>query len=244
MRTCARCGIVLLVVFVLVVGCTGGVRVQAAETIAPVDARVQTLLDLHLVLGNPDGELHLDRQVTNGEFVVLLERVLQHPQLTLQRLAAPSTGDEANSWIRAYAWTRGAWSHVMEVRKGIRDVWFGLRYRRAEGSPWGIGRDNWLFTSLRDAYLDDGLIDLSFQPMQLMSGSEGINMLLTAAGFGGEVAAMKIQMKDPVGDVALRVVCRQHGFDNVMDYAGKPLTRENAGLLAWRLLAERTGSAN
>jgi hypothetical protein len=232
----------LLAAFVLIVGCTGAARVQAAEAVAPVDARIQSLLDLHLVLGTPDGELHLDRQVTNGEFVVLLERVLQQPQLTLQRLGAPSTADEAVAWIRAYAWTRGAWDRVLHVRKEIRNVWFGLRYRRAEGSPWGIQRDNWLFTSLRDAYLDDGLIDLSFQPMQLMSGSEGINMLLTAAGFGGEVAAMKTQMKDRVGDVALRVVCRQHGFDNVMDYAGKPLTREDAGLLAWRLLAERTNS--
>ena len=49
-------------------------------------------------------------------------------------------------------------------------------------------------------------------------------------------------MNDPVGDEALRVVCRQHGLDNVMDYAGKPLTRRGAALLAWRLLAERTGS--
>jgi hypothetical protein len=75
-----------------------------------------------------------------------------------------------------------------------------------------------------------------------MSGSEGINMLLTAAGFGGEVAAMQVQMNDPVGDEALRVVCRQHGLDNVMDYAGKPLSRRGAALLAWRLLAERSGS--
>jgi len=242
MRTCARCGIVLLIAFVLIVGCTGGVRVQAAENALPSDARIQRLLDLHLVLGTPDGELHLDRQVTNGEFVVLLERVLHQPQLTLQRLWTPSASDEAVAWTRTYAWTRGAWDRVLHVRREIRNVWFGLRYRRAEGSPWGIGRDNWLFTSLRDAYLDDGLIDLSFQPLQLMSGSEGINMLLTAAGFGGEVAAMKTQMKDPVGDVALRVVCRQHGFDNVMEYAGKPLTREDADLLAWRLLAERTNS--
>jgi hypothetical protein len=49
-------------------------------------------------------------------------------------------------------------------------------------------------------------------------------------------------MNDPVGDEALRVVCRQHGFDNVMGYAGKPLARRDAALLAWRLLAERTGS--
>lgn len=242
MRTCARCGIVLLIAFVLIVGCTGGVRVQAAENALPSDARIQRLLDLHVLLGTPDGDLHLDRQVTSGEFVVFLERVLQQPQLTLERLGSPSAGSETNNWIRAYAWTRGAWSRVLDLRKEIGHVWFGLRTSRADASPWGIQRDNWLFTSLRDAYLDEKLIDLSFQPMKQMSGSEGLNMLLTAAGFGGEVAAMKTQMNDPVGDEALRVVCRQHGFDKVMEYAGKPLARRDAALLAWRLLAERTNS--
>lgn len=242
MRACARCGIVLFVAFVLFVGCTGGVRVLAAQKVLPADARIQRLLDLHLVLGTPGGELHLDRQVTNGEFVVLLERVLQRPQLTLQRFGTISTGDEAKGWIRVYAWTRGAWDHVLDVRKEIGHVWFGLRTGQAEDPPWGIKRDNWLFTFLRDAYLDEKLIDLSFQPMKQMSGSEGLNMLLTAAGFRGEVAAMKTQMKDPVGDLALRVVCRQHGFDQVMEYAGKPLTRGDAVVLAWRLLAERTNS--
>src|SRR5450759_2953107 len=99
MRACARCGIVLLVAFVLFVGYTGGVRVLAAQKVLPADALIQILLDLHLVLGTPDGELHLDRQVTNGEFVVLLERVLQQPQLTLERLGSPSAGSETNNWI-------------------------------------------------------------------------------------------------------------------------------------------------
>src|SRR5450756_2574711 len=216
MRACARCGIVLLVAFVLFVGYTGGVRVLAAQKVLPADARIQRLLDLHLVL--------------------------QQPQLTLERLGSPSAGSETNNWIRAYAWTRGAWSRVLDLRKEIGHVWFGLRTSRADASPWGIQRDNWLFTSLRDAYLDDKLIDLSFQPLAKMSGSDGINMLLAAAGFSGEVAAMKVQMKDPVGDVSLRVVCRQHGFDQVMEYAGKPLTRGDAVVLAWRLLAERTNS--
>ncbi|HEY5001151.1 MAG TPA: hypothetical protein VII15_04870 [Candidatus Cryosericum sp.] len=242
MRACARWRVTLLAALVVVVGCTGVLRTQAVETVVPADARIQRLLDLHILLGVPDDGLQLERQVTNGEFVVLLERVLQQPELTSQRLETPSAGDEANGWIRAYAWTRGAWDHVMYVRKEIGHVWFGLRYRQAEGSGWGIERSNWMFASLRDAYLDDGLIDLSFQPMKRMSGSEGINMLLTAAGFGGEVAAMKIQMNDPVGDEALRVVCTQHGFDNVMEFAGKPLARRDAALLAWRLLAERAGS--
>jgi hypothetical protein len=134
------------------------------------------------------------------------------------------------------------WDRVLDVRTQVRHVWFGLRYKPVEGSGWGVERSHWMFTSLRDAYLDHGLIDLAFQPKRRMSGSEGINMLLTAAGFGGEVAAMQVQMNDPVGDEALRVVCRQHGLDNVMDYAGKPLSRRGAALLAWRLLAERSGS--
>jgi hypothetical protein len=244
MRTCARWVAFLLVVVVMSVGCTGGVRAQPTETVAPMDARIQSLLDAHVLVGTPDGDLHLDRQVTGGEFVVLLERVLQQPQLTSQSLGTPSAGDEATGWIRAYVWTRDAWARVLDVRKEIRHIWFGLRSERAVGSPWGIQRDSWLFTSLRDAYLDDGLIDLSFQPMKQMSGNDGINMLLTAAGFGGEVTTMKTQVWDPLGDVTLRIVCRQHGFDQVMEYIGKPMTRGDAALLAWRLLAERTGSAN
>jgi hypothetical protein len=242
MRACVRWGVILLAALVVVMGCTGGVRAQPAETTVPADARIQRLLDLHILLGAPDGDLQLERQVNGGEFVVLLERVLQQPELVSQHLETPFAGDEANGWIRAYAWTRGVWDRVLDVRTKIGHVWFDLRYRRAEGSGWGIERSSWMFTSLRNAYLDDGLIDLSFQPMKRMSGSEGINMLLTAAGFGGEVAAMKTQMNDPVGDEALRVVCRQHGLDNVMEYAGKPLARRDAALLAWRLLAERTGS--
>jgi hypothetical protein len=242
MRTCVRWGAILLAALVVIMGCTGGVRAQPVETVVPADARIQRLRDLHILLGAPDGDLQLERQVNGGEFVVLLERVLQRPQLASQRLGTLSTGGEASGWIRAYAWTRGAWDRVMDVRKEIGHVWFGFRYKPLEGSGWGIERGHWMFTSLRNAYLDDGLIDLSFQPMKRMSGSEGIDMLLTAAGFGGEVAAMKTQMNDPVGDEALRVVCRQHGFDNVMQYAGKPLPRRDAALLAWRLLAERTGS--
>ena len=242
MRACTRWGAIVLVALVAIMGCTGSVRAQPADTAVPADARIQRLLDLHILLGFPDDGLHLERQVNGGEFVVLLERVLQQPELASQHLETPSAGDEANGWIRAYAWTRGVWNRVLNVRKGVRHVWFGLRIRRAESSPWGIERGHWMFTSLRNAYLDDGLIDLSFQPMKRISGSEGINMFLTAAGFGGEVAAMKTQMNDPVGDEALRVVCRQHGLDSVMEYAGKPLARRDAALLAWRLLAERTGS--
>jgi hypothetical protein len=235
---------VLLAAVVLIVGCTGGVHAQAAENSDPADARIQTLLDLHILDGSADGGLHLDRRVSGGEFVVLVERVLQQPQLASQSLQTFSTGNEAIGWIRAYAWMRNTWTRVLNVRKEIGHIWFGLRSERTKGSPWGIQRNSWLFTSLRDAYLDDKLIDLSFKPMKQMSGSDGINMVLTAAGFGGEVDAMKTQMNDPVGDAALLVVCRQHGFDQVMQYAGKPMTRGDAAVLAWRLLVERTGSAD
>jgi hypothetical protein len=234
---------VLLAAVVLIVGCTGGAHAQAVEKAAPMDARIQRLLDLHILTGSADGDLHLDGRVSGGEFVVLVERVLQQPELASQSLATSSTGDEVVGWIRAYAWMRNTWTRVLDVRKEIGHIWFGLRSERTKGSLWGIQRNNWLFTSLRDAYLDDKLIDLSFKPMKQMSGSEGINMILTAAGFGGEVDVMKTQMNDPVGDAALQVVCRQHGFDQVMQYAGKPMTRGDAAVLAWRLLVERTGSA-
>jgi hypothetical protein len=240
MKTLARVCIMALVV--LVMACTGVTDAQPAETAVPADARIQRLVALHILLGAPDGDLQLERQVNGGEFVVLLERVLEQPESTPQSIGTPSEGGEANGWIRAYAWTRGMWDRVLDVRTQVRHVWFGLRYKPVEGSGWGVERSHWMFTSLRDAYLDHGLIDLAFQPKRRMSGSEGINMLLTAAGFGGEVAAMQVQMNDPVGDEALRVVCRQHGLDNVMDYAGKPLSRRGAALLAWRLLAERSGS--
>jgi hypothetical protein len=242
MRVCERWGMMLLVAFVLIVACTGVVRAQPVETAIPADARIQRLVDLHILLGAPDGDLQLERQVNGGEFVVLLERVLEQPESTPQSLGTPSEGGEANSWVRAYAWTRRVWDRVLDVRKELRHVWFGLRYKPVEGSGWGVERSHWMFASLRNAYLDHLIIDLSFQPKKRITGGEGINMLLAAGGFGGEVAAMQAQMDDPVGDEALRVVCRQHGLDNVMDYAGKPLTRRGAALLAWRLLAERTGS--
>lgn len=237
-----RRAVVLLVVLSVVMSSVGGVFAQPVATAAPLDARIQRLLDLDILRGAPDGDLQLDRQINGGEFVVLVERVLQQPELTPQRIGTPLTGDEPTGWIRAYAWTRSAWERVLDVRRQIRRAWFGLRYRQVEGSGWGIERTHWMFTSLRNAYLDDGLIDLSFQPKKRMSGSDGVNMLLTVAGFGGEVEAMKTQMNDPVGDDALRVVCTQHGFEKAMEYAGKPLVRRDAALLVWRLLVQRVGS--
>jgi hypothetical protein len=242
MRTRVRPGVALLVALTLIAGCVSVVRAQPVETAVSEDAHIQQLVDLHILLGAPDGDLELDRQVNGGEFVVLLERVLKQPESTPQSLGTSTAGGEANGWIRAYTWTRGVWERVLDVRTKIRHFWFGLRYKPVEGSGWGVERSHWMFTSLRDAYLDDRLIDLSFQPKKRIGGSEGINMLLTAAGFGGEVAAMQAQTNDLVGDDAQRVVCTQHGLDSIMDYAGKPLTRREAALLAWRLLAQRTGS--
>jgi hypothetical protein len=243
MRTRVRWGVTLLAALALFAGCVSVARAQPVETAASADARIRQLVDLHILLGAPDGDLQLDRQVNGGELVVLLERVLDQPESTPQSIGTPTTGGEANGWIRAYAWTRGVWNRVLYVRTQVRHFWFGLRYKPVEGSGWGVERSHWMFTSLRDAYLDDGLIDLSFQPKKRIGGSEGINMLLTAAGFGGEVAAIQAQTNVSVGDDAHRVVCRQHGLDSIMDYAGKPLTRREAALLAWQLLAKRTGSS-
>lgn len=241
MRTCLRWGAALLVGLLVIAASAGVLHAQPVAAGVPGDARIQKLIDLRILMGAPGGDLQLERQVTSGEFVVLLERVLAQPETAAQVLETPTPGSEPNYWIRGYAWTRRTWDRVQEVRKKIGHFWFGLRYKRVDGSGWGIERSSWMFTSLRNAYLDDGLIDLSFQPSKRMSGSEGINMLLTAAGFGGEVAAMKTQMSDPVGEEALRVVCRQHGLDSVMQYAGEPLTRRDAALLVWRLLAGPKG---
>lgn len=243
MRTCVKRGIVVLVVvfFVVILGCTARVLAQPGPA-APLDARIQQLMDLHILLGAPDGDLQLDRQVNGGEFVVLLERALQLPATAPQHLGTADTSGESSGWVRAYAWTRSVWNRVLNVRTQIRHVWFGWRYRVAEGSGWGVEQSHWMFTSLRNAYLDDGLIDLSFEPMKRMGGNEGVAMFLTAAGFGGEVEAMEAQMNASSSNDALRFVCEQHGFSDVMEYAGKPLTRRDAALLVWRLLVERAGS--
>jgi len=239
MRTPSRWCVALVAVLVALVCVVGVTR---AQTVAPGDARIQQLIDLHILKGAPDGDLQLDRQINGGELVVLLERVLQQPRVVSTTLGTPSAGTEGQGWIRTYAWVRATWNRVLDARRQIGHAWFDVRNRMGKTLPWGIDRTHWMFTSLRNAYLDDGLIDLSFDPMKRVNGSDGIEMLLTAAGFGGEVNAMKAQMVDAKRDDTLRIVCRQHGFDNVMETAGKPLTRRNAALMAWRLLALRTSS--
>lgn len=233
-------GLVALLVAVGALLCSaGGAHSQPA---VPMDARIQRLVDLHILRGAPDGDLQLDRTINGGELVVLLERVLQQPRTVSPQLVTPPAGSESQGWIRAYAWMRSTWDSVLRARTQVRHVWFDLKVRLTRASPWGIDRAHWMYTSLRGAYLDDGLIDLSFDPMKRMGGSDGIEMLLSAAGFGGEVDAVQAQMAGATRDDTLRVVCRQHGFDMVMEYAGKPLTRRDAALLAWRLLALRTSS--
>ncbi|MCX6086527.1 MAG: hypothetical protein NTW63_02085 [Caldiserica bacterium] len=119
MRARVTSGTVLLVAFVLIAGCVSVVRAQPVETAVPEDARIQQLVDLHVLLGAPDGDLQLERQANGGEFVVLLERVLKQPQLASQSLGTPSEGGEANGWIRAYAWTRRMWDRVLDVRTQV-----------------------------------------------------------------------------------------------------------------------------
>ncbi|MCE5193828.1 MAG: hypothetical protein ABFD13_01890 [Candidatus Cryosericum sp.] len=239
MATRARSLATLVVVVAILLSSAG---VGRAQTTASGDARIQQLVDLHILKGAPDGDLQLDRQINGGELVVLLERVLQQPRVVSPTLGTPSVGTESQGWIQAYAWVRAMSSRLLDARRQIGHVWFDVRYRMEEPAPWGIDCTHWMFTSLRNAYLDDGLIDLSFDPMKRIGGSDGIEMLLTAAGFGGEVDTMQARMDGAPRDDTLRIVCRQHGFDSIMDYAGKPLTRREAALMVWRLLALRTSA--
>jgi hypothetical protein len=70
---------IVLLAFVLIGGCVSVVCAQPVETAVPEDARIQQLVDLHVLLGAPGGDLQLERQVNGGELVVLLERVLDQP---------------------------------------------------------------------------------------------------------------------------------------------------------------------
>lgn len=239
MRTAARWAVSMLLAAALLVCPTGSLR---AQTEAAGDARIQRLVDLHILRGAPDGDLQLDRQIKGGEFVVLLERVLRQPRVLSPALTVPIAGTEGQGWIRAYAWLQSTWSRVLQARTEIGHTWFDLKSRMTRSSPWGLERTHWMFASLRNAFLDHGLIDLSFDPMKPMNGSDGIAMLLTAAGFGGEVDALQAQMMGAGRDRVLQIVCRQHGFDSVMAFAGQPLTRRGAAIMAWRLLALHSGS--
>lgn len=234
-------GVVAVLVAALVAAAAvPAVEAQPAAVAGALDGRIQQLVDLRILRGAPDGDLQLDRVANGGEYVVMLERVLAQPKVAGQQLRAPEPGTESSRWLRFYAWSTSAWARLRGVGRSIRHVWFDWGYRGTDQAGWGIERSHWMFVSLRNAYLDDGLIDLSFDPMVPMDGTQAIELMLTAAGFGGEVASVRAQMHDTVTSDPVLIVCRQHGLDAVMEYAGQPLTRRAAALLAWRLLAMRT----
>ena len=237
-------GVVAVLVTALVaMAVVPAVDAQPASVAGALDARIQKLVDLRILRGAPDGDLELDRVANGGEYVVMLERVLAQPKVASQQLRAFEPGTESTGWLRFYAWTTSAWARLRGVGTSIRHVWFDYwGYHGTDQTGWGIERSHWMFPSLRNAYLDDQLIDLSFDPMAGMDGTRAIELMLTAAGFGGEVASVRAQMDDTATGDPLLIVCRQHGLDAVMEYAGQPLTRRAAALLTWRLLALRTAA--
>jgi len=236
-------GVVAVLVAALVaVAVVPVVEAQPASVAGALDGRIQKLVDLHILRGAPDGDLELDRVCQGGEYVVMLERVLAQPKVAGQELHAPETGTESTRWLRFYAWSRSAWARLQGVGRSVRHVWFDWGYHGTDESGWGIERSHWMYASLRNAYLDDQLVDLSFDPMAHMDGTQAIELMLTAAGFGGEVDSIRAQMHDTVTSDPLLIVCRQHGLDTVMEYAGQPLTRRAAALLTWRLLALHTAA--
>ena len=231
----------VVVVLVLLAMTPGFVRAQPAAT-APLDGRIQELVNAGVLLGTPSGDFQLDRVVQGGEFVTMIERVLRTPALSSQRLGTETTGTQSDKWIRVYAWSRTVWQRVLTVRAKVRELWFSLRYRRAADQPWGLARTHWMSAGLRDAYLQSGLISLSFKPMQTLNGSEAIDLILAAAGYGGEVTAARKQMPDAAPDEARRIVCYQHNMERLMQYAGKPVTRKDAALMVWLLREQHMGA--
>jgi hypothetical protein len=77
--------------------------------------------------------------------------------------------------------------------------------------------------------------------MQALDGSEAIDLILAAAGYAGEVAAVHEQMPEATPDEARRIVCRQHDLERLMQYADKRVTRRDAAVMVWVLMAEHTG---
>lgn len=228
------------VIVALLVGMPGFAVAQPAVA-APLDGRIQELVDAGILRGAPGGDLELDRTVQKGEFVILVERVLQLPASSVQRLGESDANAKPDPWIRFYAWSRTVWQRILALRMQFQHVWFDLRYRNAADRPWGLAQSHWMFTGLRHAYLSTGLIDLSFKPMQALDGSEAIDLILAAAGYAGEVAAVHEQMPEATPDEARRIVCRQHDLERLMQYADKRVTRRDAAVMVWVLMAEHTG---
>ncbi len=242
MRAGGRRGIVTVLVLLLLASEGAGIAQAQPVAAAPLDGRVQELVDEHILMGDPGGDLQLDRRIRGGEFITLVERVLHMPASSVQHLTAGTTGTGSDAWIRIYAWSRTVWGHALTAWGRVQQVWFDLRYRReADQPPWGLARTHWMSAALRDAYLKNDLIDLSFKPMEMLDGSEAIDLVLAAAGYSGEVTAIHEQMPEATPDEARNMVCRQHGLDRLMQYAGRPLTRRDAAVMVWVLMADRTG---
>jgi hypothetical protein len=230
----------VVVVLVIALNGAGFAWAQPSEA-APLDEWVQGLVDQRILLGAPDGDLQLDRRIQKGEFLTMIERVLRLPLSAEQHLDAAPSDDEPDNWARGYAWSRRVWDRVLAVQMQVRHLWFDLRYLRAETRPWGLPRNHWMSASLQHAYLQGKLIDLSFEPMTSMDAGEAIDLVLTAAGYGGEVAAILDQMPSASRDEARSIVCRLHGMERMMEYTGQTLTRGDAALMIWLLMEQRIG---
>jgi hypothetical protein len=242
MRMNGRRGVtVVLVLLVLVMDSAGVVRAQPSSMV-PLDGRIQELSHDGVLVGTPGGDLQLDRNVQGGEFITLVERVLRTPASSAQSLSTETVDTGSTKWVRAYAWSRTQWDRALTVWTHVRQLWFDLRYRRATNLPWGLARTNWMSAGLRDAYLESRLIDLSFKPMEVMNGSDAIDLVLAAAGYRGEVAVAQDQMLGATSDEARLMVCRQHDLDRLMQYAGRPLTRKDAALMVWLLREQHMGT--
>ena len=241
MRTRLR-WLALLVALLVAANCAGSAAARLTAA-APLDEWVQGLVDRDVLLGAPDGDLQLDRRIQKGEFVTMIERVLRLPLSGEQHLTAPSTNGESGIWARRYAWSRRLWDHVLAARMQVQHLWFDLRYLRPQTRPWGLARSHWMSPSLRHLYLQGRLIDLSFEPMMSMEAGEAIDLTLAAAGYDGEVAGVLEQMPDVPRDEARSIVCRLHGMERMMEFAGQNvLTRRDAALMIWLLMQQRTGN--
>jgi hypothetical protein len=236
-----RAIIVMLVLLIVLADISGFVHAQPLVTV-PLDGRIQELVSGGVLMGAPSGDLQLERTIQGGEFITMIERVLRMPASSAQRFSTGTAGTQSDRWVRVYAWSRTVWNRALAIGTSIRQLWFRLRYRRAENQPWGLARTHWMSAGLRDAYLESGLINLTFKPMEALNGSDAIDLILAAAGYGGEVTAVREQMPEATPDEARRMVCYQHDMERLMQYAGKPLTRKDAALMVWLLMARRVGT--
>lgn len=234
-RRCAPATVAMLLVCCFCVG-----SVAKAQPVADLqDDRIRELVDAGVLRGAPGGDLELDRAIQGGEFVTLIDRVLKMPPAARQHLATGTETGDSEGWVRAYVYWRSVTRWFQRIGSNVRQSWFDLRYRQVTDQPWDLPRTHWMSASLRDAYLNYDLIDLSFKPMWAIDGSTAIDLILAAAGYGGEVAAVHEQMPEATPDEVRRFVCAQHGMGRLMEYAGARLTRGDAVLMVWLLMERR-----